>query len=38
MSGYSQKEMLQLRVSDLDSEEKPEETAERIQRIVASGK
>ncbi len=37
MSGYSRKELSQLRIPDLDIDEDPKETAARIRRIVKNG-
>ena len=37
MSGYSEAELLSLRISDLEAVEKPEATAARIERIIRRG-
>ena len=37
MSGYTEDELLQMRVSDLEAEETPSETASRLQELIAKG-
>ena len=37
MSGYTRAELLTLHISDIDVDEAPDETAARIQRIIANG-
>lgn len=37
MSGYSHKELIGMSIGDLDAEEKPKETQERIKRIIRNG-
>jgi PAS domain S-box-containing protein len=37
MSGYSERELLEMHVSELEAAESPSEAAEHIQRIVATG-
>ena len=37
MSGYARNEILGLRIGDLEADETPEDTANRIQRIVSNG-
>ncbi len=37
MSGYSRKELLSMRIGDVEAIETPEETAERIRRIMKNG-
>ncbi len=37
MTGYSREELLNLTISDIEAAEKPEETAERINRIIKIG-
>ncbi len=36
-SGYSREELLNLRISDIEAAEKPEETAGRMEKVVKSG-
>ena len=35
--GYSREELLKMRIQDMEAEEKPEETARHIQRIIETG-
>jgi len=37
MSGYSRDQILQMKVPDIDAEERPEDTADRINRIISTG-
>jgi len=37
MTGYSREELLKMRISDIEAREKPEETAQRIRKIMNTG-
>lgn len=37
MTGYRREEMMKLRIPDIDADENPSETAQRMQRIISTG-
>jgi hypothetical protein len=37
MSAYRRNELLQMRIPDIDADERPQEAADRIKRIISTG-